>query len=75
VVDWESRVVAGHRRTVVRLELGGGGRFDCLAMDIELRAVAGLVRCVEGSLSATKANPPRSSIAQRFELLTGWQKF
>jgi hypothetical protein len=34
-----------------------------------------MVRCVEGSLSAMKVNPPRSIIAQKFELVTGLQKF
>ena len=42
---------------------------------IGLRAVAGVVRSVEGSLSATKANPPRSIIAHLCELVTGLQKF
>jgi hypothetical protein len=49
--------------------------MDNLAMHIELRAVAGVVRSVEGSLSTTKVNPPRSIIAQKFELVTGLPKF
>ena len=40
-----------------------------------LRAVAGVVRYVEGSLTAMKANPPRSIIAHLFEFVTSCRKF
>jgi hypothetical protein len=49
--------------------------WTSLAMNIGLRAMAGVVRSMEGSLSATKANPPRSIIAQKFELVTRLQEF